>query len=120
MAADKQADVIFTAGGTGIAHRRGACQNDGRRGGREVVSEGLSQAIERLERVGGGVDRVTDPAQQRAVGRLVGRGRWLGAWRITFSNPVLNSYFLFTAMMFALFVHYENTFGGQGRNWLPF
>jgi 4-amino-4-deoxy-L-arabinose transferase-like glycosyltransferase len=52
--------------------------------------------------------------------RLARRGHWRLAWRVTFSNPLLNSYFLFTALMFVLYVRLENAFGGQGRNWLPF
>lgn len=52
--------------------------------------------------------------------RLVQHGRRRSAWRIAFSNPVLNSYFAFTALMFAVYVRYQNAFGGQGRNWLPF
>lgn len=51
--------------------------------------------------------------------RLLRRGRWQTAWRIAFSNPLINSYFLFTALMFVLYVRFHNAFGGQGRNWLP-
>src|SRR5205823_9029846 len=48
------------------------------------------------------------------------RGRkWL-ALRLALSNPLVNSYFLFTLLMFYLFVRLENRFAAQGRNWLPF
>jgi hypothetical protein len=51
--------------------------------------------------------------------RLLKGGRWRSAWRVAFSNPVINSYFLFTALMFVLYVRLQNAFGAQGRNWLP-
>jgi MFS family permease len=51
--------------------------------------------------------------------RLAARGRRRLAWRIACSNPVLNSYFLFTAIMVFLYVRLQNAFGAQGRNWLP-
>jgi 4-amino-4-deoxy-L-arabinose transferase-like glycosyltransferase len=47
------------------------------------------------------------------------RGRCRLALRAAFSNPVLNSYFLFTAFMFYLYARTNNHFGAQGRNWLP-
>jgi hypothetical protein len=46
-----------------------------------------------------------------------GRGRW--AFRMLFSNPLLNSYFIFTVMMFYIYIRVNNRFGAQGRNWLP-
>jgi hypothetical protein len=52
--------------------------------------------------------------------RLARRGHWRSAWRVTFANPLLNSYFLFTLLMIVLYIRLENVFGGQGRNWLPF
>jgi hypothetical protein len=60
---------------------------------------------------------------EQVVSRLVrlarrGRGRW--AVRIAVSNPVINSYFLFTVVMFYLYVRLNNAFGAQGRHWLPF
>jgi len=51
---------------------------------------------------------------------LAHRGRWKAAWRIAFSNPLLNSYFAFTVLMFFLRIATNNRFAGQGRNWLPF
>jgi hypothetical protein len=48
------------------------------------------------------------------------RGRGRAALRIAFSNPVLNSYFLFTVLMIVLHVALVNRFAAQGRNWLPF
>ncbi len=54
------------------------------------------------------------------LGRVAWKGRrWL-AVRAAFSNPVVNSYFLFTALMFALYIRTDNRFGAQGRNWFPF
>lgn len=52
--------------------------------------------------------------------RLVMHGKSRQAIRIVFSNPVLNSYFLFTILMFVAFIQLENRFGAQGRNWFPF
>lgn len=51
--------------------------------------------------------------------RLARRGRALLAVRLALSNPLLNSYFLFTVLMFGLYIHTENRFGGQGRQWWP-
>jgi 4-amino-4-deoxy-L-arabinose transferase-like glycosyltransferase len=52
--------------------------------------------------------------------RMFHKGRrWL-AVRLALSNPVINSYFLFTVLMFYLFIRLENRFAAQGRNWLPF
>ena len=47
------------------------------------------------------------------------RGRRLRAMCIAFSNPLLNAYFLFTVMMFGLFMFVRNSFAPQGRNWFP-
>ena len=52
--------------------------------------------------------------------RLSRRGRSRTALRIAVSNPVVNSYFLFTLLMFYLYVRTENMFFAQGRNWLAF
>ena len=52
--------------------------------------------------------------------RLYRSGRRHQAIRILFSNPVINSYFLFTLLMIVLFVSTDNFFGAQGRNWFPF
>jgi hypothetical protein len=54
------------------------------------------------------------------LGSLARRGRPRLALKVAFSNPVINSYFLFTIFMFYLFVRTNNRFGAQGRNWLPF
>ncbi len=48
------------------------------------------------------------------------RGRRGLAISMAFSNPVVNSYFLFTMFMFAMYIRTNNHFGAQGRNWLPF
>lgn len=56
----------------------------------------------------------------RNVTAVIRAGRLALAWRLAFSNPILNSYFLFTIMMFYLYVRMSNGFGAQGRNWLPF
>jgi hypothetical protein len=51
--------------------------------------------------------------------RLIRRGRTFAAVRIALSNPLINSYFLFTTIMFVLYIHTENRFGAQGRQWWP-
>jgi 4-amino-4-deoxy-L-arabinose transferase-like glycosyltransferase len=51
--------------------------------------------------------------------RVVRRGRGAWAARIALSNPVINSYFLFTVLMFVLYIHTQNRFGAQGRQWWP-
>jgi 4-amino-4-deoxy-L-arabinose transferase-like glycosyltransferase len=48
------------------------------------------------------------------------RGRWRTALSITFSNPLLNAYFVFTVLMFGLFMVVRKSFAPQGRNWFPF
>jgi 4-amino-4-deoxy-L-arabinose transferase-like glycosyltransferase len=53
------------------------------------------------------------------LGRVAMRGRRRLALKAACSNPVLNTYFLFTLFMFFLFVRTGNRFGAQGRNWLP-
>jgi hypothetical protein len=52
--------------------------------------------------------------------RLWRRGRRGTAIAVACSNPVVNSYFLFTVFMFAMYIRTDNHFGAQGRNWLPF
>lgn len=54
-----------------------------------------------------------------AIVRLARRGRWRTALRLVVGQPCLNSYFLFTVLMFVLYVRLDNRFGAQGRNWLP-
>ncbi len=53
------------------------------------------------------------------LARLAWRGRQGLALRLTFSNPLLNSYFLFTVFMFYIYIRIDNRFGAQGRNWWP-
>lgn len=48
------------------------------------------------------------------------RGRWRRALCIALSNPLLNSYFVFTILMFGLFMVVRMSFAPQGRNWFPF
>ena len=55
----------------------------------------------------------------RSAVRLIRRKQFRTAIQIAVENPVLNSLFLFTAVMTVLFVRTENRFGAQGRNWLP-
>src|SRR5262249_12313843 len=52
--------------------------------------------------------------------KLARRGRTRRALCIMFSNPLLNSYFLFTVMMFGLFMVARRSYAPQGRNWFPF
>ncbi len=51
--------------------------------------------------------------------QLVRRGRGRSAWQIAVSDPLTNSYFLFTLFMLYLYIRVDNRFGAQGRNWLP-
>jgi hypothetical protein len=54
------------------------------------------------------------------LARLARAGRGHLALRIACANPVLNSFFLFTLLMFYLYVRLDNQFGAQGRHWFPF
>jgi 4-amino-4-deoxy-L-arabinose transferase-like glycosyltransferase len=56
----------------------------------------------------------------RRLMRLRRRGRWRQGLGIACSNPVLNSYFLFTVFMVILHLRLDNGFGFQGRHWFPF
>jgi len=51
--------------------------------------------------------------------RVAKRGRPGAAFRMATSNPVVNSYLLFTIMMIAIFIYRDGRFVPQGRNWLP-
>jgi len=48
------------------------------------------------------------------------RGRWRLALSFALSNPLLNAYFLFTVLMFGLFMLVRKSLAPQGRNWFPF
>jgi hypothetical protein len=48
------------------------------------------------------------------------RGKKKLACRLAFSNPLINAYFLFTGLMFLIYVRTGNRIGAQGRNWFPF
>ena len=52
--------------------------------------------------------------------RLWRRGKARAALRLATANVPVNSFFLFTVLMFVLYVRSGNSFGAQGRNWLPF
>ena len=52
--------------------------------------------------------------------RLWRRGKGRAALRLATANVPINSFFLFTVLMFVLYVSTGNSFGAQGRNWLPF
>ena len=49
-------------------------------------------------------------ARQKRIGSAI---------RLALGNPVVNSLFAFTVVITAVFVHTENRFAAQGRNWLP-
>jgi hypothetical protein len=68
---------------------------------------GLALTLWRLRRVAWGLVRVACKGKPRF------------ALRAALSNPVLNSYFVFTALMLYLYVRTDNRIGAQGRNWLP-
>jgi hypothetical protein len=60
---------------------------------------------------------------ERTATRLVVLARnrgWREALAIASSNPLLNAYFLFTVMMFVLYLVSQMNLAGQGRYWLPF
>lgn len=67
----------------------------------------LGLTLMRMERVGS------------RLARVAARGRWRSAARVAASDPVLNGYFLFFALMVYAYVRMDNRFGAQGRNWLP-
>jgi 4-amino-4-deoxy-L-arabinose transferase-like glycosyltransferase len=48
------------------------------------------------------------------------RGRWRRALVVAFSNPLINGYFVFTPMLFCLFLLVRMSYAPQGRNWLPY
>ncbi len=50
---------------------------------------------------------------------LVRKGRWRWASYIAFSNPVMNSYFLFVLIILLVYVMYFPSYRGQGRQWFP-
>jgi hypothetical protein len=68
----------------------------------------LALTLIRLEQVGA---RLVHAARRGHVRR---------ACQIAFSNLPVNSFFLFTVLMFALYIRLNNRFSAQGRNWLPF
>lgn len=51
---------------------------------------------------------------------VAARKRGLVALRIVGSDPVLNSYICFIAIMLALYVLTNNGFGAEGRQWYPY
>jgi hypothetical protein len=60
---------------------------------------------------------------ERIITRLIvvaRRGRPRRALSIAFSKPLMNSYFLFTAGLFLLYMLVRNQFSPQGRDWFPF
>lgn len=54
------------------------------------------------------------------LGKAAVRGHARQALGIASSDPVLNSYLLFVAFMFALYVLTNNAFGAEGRHWYPY
>jgi hypothetical protein len=48
------------------------------------------------------------------------RGRGATAVRLALAHVPINSFFIFTVVMFVLYIRLANRFGAQGRNWLPF
>jgi hypothetical protein len=51
---------------------------------------------------------------------LAWRGRWRRALRIAFSNPLINSHFVYSGFMILLFALTDNAFNAQGRHWFPY
>ena len=52
--------------------------------------------------------------------QLLIKGKWRLAFYIASSNPVINSYFLFTLFITLFSVSVYPSFGWQGRHWFPF
>jgi len=50
----------------------------------------------------------------------VRRGHWRSALRVSFGNPLLNSFWLFAAFLFGFAVLAGDYYAGQGRYWFPF
>jgi hypothetical protein len=60
---------------------------------------------------------------ENVTGRILAVGKkagWVAALRLLFSNPIINSYFLFTGFMVLIYVRTDNAIGAQGRQWFPF
>jgi hypothetical protein len=53
------------------------------------------------------------------LARIASRRSWRGALSIACSNPLINAYFMFTAIMFCLFAVVRYSYGPQGRDWFP-
>jgi hypothetical protein len=53
-------------------------------------------------------------------GRIAARGRGGTALRLAFSDPLFNSYVLFTVLLFGLYAATANIFGAVGRQWYPY
>ena len=51
---------------------------------------------------------------------LARRGRWRYALRVVFSNPLVNSNFVFSAFMVVLYAVHQGGFNAQGRHWFPY
>ena len=52
--------------------------------------------------------------------KMVSRRHWRMALRLAFANPLLISYFLFSAFMILLYALTDNSFFAQGRHWFPY
>ena len=52
--------------------------------------------------------------------KMVSRRHWRMALRLAFGNPLLISYFLFSAFMILLYALTDNSFFAQGRHWFPY
>lgn len=60
---------------------------------------------------------------EQVITRLISlarRGRRRRAARIAFSNPLINSHFVFVIFMILLYALSDNTFIAQGRHWFPY
>jgi hypothetical protein len=53
-------------------------------------------------------------------GRIAARGRGGTALRLAFSDPLFNSYAMFTVLLFGLYAATANIFGAVGRQWYPY
>ncbi|GAC1445230.1 MAG: hypothetical protein NVSMB52_05800 [Chloroflexota bacterium] len=75
------------------------------------------QTVITLVVVGLAVARMGDIA--RRLYAVMRSGRRRQTLVLLFSDPLMNSLFLFTVFMIVLYILTDNTFGAQGRDWYP-
>jgi len=53
------------------------------------------------------------------IARVARRRGRLSAFRLILANPLLNTYITFSLLILAIYIVLDDSFGAQGRNWLP-